>query len=132
MQKKENCVKSCLSLLQPSFLTSHQKQDPAAAVSIPVSDSTHFRAISDTGTPSLTLFNTQSGESTAHGGDKDTEESKNGDGLTAKTEDRAGREQGINLEQNFAVSAKTYLRSKRWESSKDNTLWATAELVCRL
>ncbi|XP_050933356.1 phosphatidate phosphatase LPIN1 isoform X2 [Lates calcarifer] len=83
---------------QPSFLTSHQKQDPAAAVSIPVSDSTHFRAISDTGTPSLTLFNTQSGESTAHGGDKDTEESKNGDGLTAKTEDRAGREQGRRVE----------------------------------
>uniref|UniRef100_A0A8C4IN29 phosphatidate phosphatase n=1 Tax=Dicentrarchus labrax TaxID=13489 RepID=A0A8C4IN29_DICLA len=30
---------------QPSFLTSHQKQDSAIAVSIPMSASTHFRAI---------------------------------------------------------------------------------------
>ncbi|XP_040890674.1 phosphatidate phosphatase LPIN1 isoform X2 [Toxotes jaculatrix] len=85
---------------QPSFLTSHMKQDPASAVSIPVSDSTHFRAISDTGPPSLTLYNSQPGESTAQPGDKDSEESKNGarDGLTAKTGDMAGREQGRQVE----------------------------------
>lgn len=32
---------------QPSFLTSHQKHDAATSVAIPVSASTHFRAISD-------------------------------------------------------------------------------------
>ncbi|XP_034736077.1 phosphatidate phosphatase LPIN1 isoform X3 [Etheostoma cragini] len=74
---------------QPSFLTSQQKQDPATAVSIPVSASTHFRAISDTGPPSLTLY---AGETSAQYGDKDTKESKNGVsvGLITKTGDRAG------------------------------------------
>ncbi|KAA8595469.1 hypothetical protein FQN60_010760 [Etheostoma spectabile] len=74
---------------QPSFLTSQQKQDPATAVSIPVSDSTHFRAINDTGPPSLTLY---AGETAAQYGDKDTKGSKNGVsvGLTTKTGDRAG------------------------------------------
>ncbi|KAK2854227.1 hypothetical protein Q5P01_006888 [Channa striata] len=52
---------------QPSFLSSHLKQDPAPAVSIPVSASTHFRAINDTTPPSLTLCTPQSGDnSTAH------------------------------------------------------------------
>ncbi|XP_034535374.1 phosphatidate phosphatase LPIN1 [Notolabrus celidotus] len=55
---------------QPSFLTSHQKQDPASAVSIPVSTSTHFRAINDTEPPSLTLYAPQPGET--QNGDKDT------------------------------------------------------------
>ncbi|KAL7406455.1 hypothetical protein ABVT39_019849 [Epinephelus coioides] len=80
---------------QPSFLTSHQKQDPIPAVSIPVSNSTHFRAISDTGPPSLTLYPPQPGESAAQGEDKDTEERKNGArvGQTTKTGDTAaGRE----------------------------------------
>ncbi|XP_047219759.1 phosphatidate phosphatase LPIN1 isoform X3 [Girardinichthys multiradiatus] len=36
---------------QPSFLASHQKQDSAAAVSIPVTANSHFRAITDTGQP---------------------------------------------------------------------------------
>uniref|UniRef100_A0A669EM00 phosphatidate phosphatase n=1 Tax=Oreochromis niloticus TaxID=8128 RepID=A0A669EM00_ORENI len=45
-----------------------QKQDSAAAVSIPVSPSTHFRAISDTGTPCSPVPPL----------DKDTEENRNG------------------------------------------------------
>ncbi|XP_063333729.1 phosphatidate phosphatase LPIN1 isoform X1 [Pelmatolapia mariae] len=53
---------------QPSFLTAHQKQDSAAVVSIPVSPSTHFRAISDTGTPCSPVPPL----------DKDTEENRNG------------------------------------------------------
>lgn len=88
----------CLSLTQPSFLTSHQKQDPAAAVSIPMSASTHFRAISDTGPPSLSLYAPQPGETVAHG--RDTEESKSGAkvGLSTKTGGRAGEEQGSYME----------------------------------
>ncbi|CAJ1048941.1 phosphatidate phosphatase LPIN1 [Xyrichtys novacula] len=58
---------------QPAFLTAHQKQDQAPAVSIPVSTSTHFRAIDDAGPPSLTLYAPQPGENTTHRGDKDTE-----------------------------------------------------------
>ncbi|XP_056235757.1 phosphatidate phosphatase LPIN1 isoform X3 [Seriola aureovittata] len=85
---------------QPSFLTSHMKQDPATAVSIPVSASTHFRAINDTGPPSLNLYTPQPGESTTHAGDKHTEGSQNGarDRVTAKTEDMAEREQGTQVE----------------------------------
>ncbi|KAI3377777.1 hypothetical protein L3Q82_008916 [Scortum barcoo] len=81
---------------QPSFLTSHQKQDPATAVSIPVSASTHFRAISDTNPPSLIVYAPQSGEAAAHGMDNDTEESKNGGRgrLPTETGDRAGVQQG--------------------------------------
>ncbi|XP_070702846.1 phosphatidate phosphatase LPIN1 isoform X2 [Pempheris klunzingeri] len=83
---------------QPSFLTAVQKQDPAAAVSIPVSSSTHFRAISDTGSSCLTLYAPQSGETAAHC--VDTEESKNGAkvGLTTKTGERAGRGQAREVE----------------------------------
>ncbi|XP_047436545.1 phosphatidate phosphatase LPIN1 isoform X2 [Mugil cephalus] len=58
---------------QPSFLTSHQKQD-SDRVSIPVSTSTHFRAISDAGPPSLTLYNPPPEDTAAHGGDKDANE----------------------------------------------------------
>nr|XP_046239418.1 phosphatidate phosphatase LPIN1 isoform X2 [Scatophagus argus] len=78
---------------QPSFLTSHQKQDPATTVSIPVSASTHFRAISDTGPPSLAINSPQPGDTTAQGGDKDTEESKNGARVGLSSGDRAGGEQ---------------------------------------
>ncbi|CAK6963969.1 phosphatidate phosphatase LPIN1 isoform X1 [Scomber scombrus] len=80
---------------QPSFLTSHQKQDPATAVSIPVSSSTHFRAINDAGPPSLTLYISQPEETAAHSEGKDAEESQNGARveLTTKTTDRAGGEQ---------------------------------------
>ncbi|XP_044051514.1 phosphatidate phosphatase LPIN1 isoform X3 [Siniperca chuatsi] len=80
---------------QPSFLTSHQKQDPATAVSIPVSANTHFRAISDTGPPSLTLYAPQSVETAANDGAKDSEESKNGARVTLTTNsgDRAREEQ---------------------------------------
>ncbi|XP_074522036.1 phosphatidate phosphatase LPIN1 isoform X3 [Halichoeres trimaculatus] len=67
---------------QPSFLTSHQKQDQATTVSIPVSTSTHFRAINDTGPPSLALYAPQPGEATTQCGDKDT-----------KTGERFGGEQ---------------------------------------
>ncbi|XP_073320209.1 phosphatidate phosphatase LPIN1 isoform X1 [Pagrus major] len=82
---------------QPSFLTAHQKQD---AVSIPVSASTHFRAISDTGAPSITTYAPQPGETAAHGRDKDTEECKNGARveLTTNSGDRAGGEQGRDVE----------------------------------
>ncbi|XP_035484552.1 phosphatidate phosphatase LPIN1 isoform X3 [Scophthalmus maximus] len=81
---------------QPAFLTSHLKQDPTSTVSIPLSASTHFRAISDRGPPSLTLYGPQPEESAAIGGHKDTEESKNGarDGLSART----GGEQGTQSE----------------------------------
>ncbi|KAM3625312.1 uncharacterized protein V6R79_009970 [Siganus canaliculatus] len=57
---------------QPSFLTSHQQQGSATAVSIPVSASTHFRAISDLG------------EGLGHRRDQDVEKSQN------KTVDGAG------------------------------------------
>ncbi|XP_051235256.1 phosphatidate phosphatase LPIN1 isoform X2 [Dicentrarchus labrax] len=85
---------------QPSFLTSHQKQDSAIAVSIPMSASTHFRAISDTGPPSLTLYVPQPGETDAHSGEKDTEEGKNGARvrLSTKTEDRVGGDEGREVE----------------------------------
>jgi len=85
------------------------KQDPATAVSIPVSASTHFRAISDTGPPSLTLYTQQPGESTAHTGDKDTEGSKNGARERAKSGDMAGTEQGINMEDNFDSNVQSIL-----------------------
>uniref|UniRef100_A0A672FNG3 phosphatidate phosphatase n=1 Tax=Salarias fasciatus TaxID=181472 RepID=A0A672FNG3_SALFA len=63
-------------LFQPSFLTAHQKQDLAPAVSIPVSDSTHFRAITDSGPPSLTLFSPQPGRTTAAAEHQEPEERK--------------------------------------------------------
>lgn len=74
---------------QPSFLTSHQKQEPVTTVSIPVSASTHFRAISDTGPPSFALYAPQPGETTPHDGD--TEESNHGAmvGLPTNTGDGA-------------------------------------------
>ncbi|XP_053171871.1 phosphatidate phosphatase LPIN1 isoform X3 [Scomber japonicus] len=77
---------------QPSFLTAHQKQDPATTVSIPVSSSTHFRAINDSGPPSLTLYIPQSEETTAHSEGKDAEESQIEAmvELTTQTMDRAG------------------------------------------
>ncbi|XP_044201895.1 phosphatidate phosphatase LPIN1 isoform X2 [Thunnus albacares] len=85
---------------QPSFLTSHQKQDPPPTVSIPVSSSTHFRAINDAGPPSLTLYTSQPEETAAHSGGKGAEESQIGAsvGLTTDTSDRAGGEQGREVE----------------------------------
>ncbi|KAM3625315.1 uncharacterized protein V6R79_009970 [Siganus canaliculatus] len=65
---------------QPSFLTSHQQQGSATAVSIPVSASTHFRAISDLG------------EGLGHRRDQDVEKSQN------KTVDGAGGEKGREVE----------------------------------
>ncbi|XP_058485545.1 phosphatidate phosphatase LPIN1 isoform X2 [Solea solea] len=72
---------------QPDFLTYHQRQAPANTVSIPVSTSTHFRAISDSGPPSVIIYSSLPGESTAHGGRKNEEECKDGgrDGFSAKT-----------------------------------------------
>ncbi|XP_026149440.1 phosphatidate phosphatase LPIN1 isoform X2 [Mastacembelus armatus] len=58
---------------QLSFLMSHQKQDRTTVVSIPLSASTHFRAINDIGVPSLSLRTPQPGNNTV----QDTEESKN-------------------------------------------------------
>lgn len=68
--------------LQPSFLTSHQKQDSTASVSIPVSASTHFRAISDTGPCPPAVCDPQPGETAAHG---EGGESRSRLGLTALT-----------------------------------------------
>ncbi|KAM9861358.1 phosphatidate phosphatase LPIN1 [Aulostomus maculatus] len=66
---------------QPSFLTSHQMQEPATAVSIPLSSSTHFRAISDAGPPSQSQ-------------DKHSGEKQHGArvGATTKSGDSAGGE----------------------------------------
>uniref|UniRef100_A0A671VA89 phosphatidate phosphatase n=1 Tax=Sparus aurata TaxID=8175 RepID=A0A671VA89_SPAAU len=82
-----------------------QKQDSAPAVSIPVSASTHFRAISGTGAPSITTYAPQPEETAAHGRDKDTEECKNGArvGLTTNTGDGAGGEQGKKRSQHLGA-----------------------------
>ncbi|XP_024151438.1 phosphatidate phosphatase LPIN1 isoform X1 [Oryzias melastigma] len=62
---------------QPPFLTSHQKQDSSVAVSIPVTASTHFRAISETGPVSIPSFSFHPEEAISLEKDKDKE---NGDG----------------------------------------------------
>ncbi|KAM9409601.1 phosphatidate phosphatase LPIN1 isoform 2-T2 [Pholidichthys leucotaenia] len=59
---------------QPSFLTSLQNPDSAPPITI--SASAHFRAISETRPPSLTLCDTQSRTSSAHDGDKDESRSE--------------------------------------------------------
>lgn len=106
-------ISAYLRFLQPSFLTSHQKQDPAIAVSIPVSASTHFRAISDTGPSSLTICAPQPGETTAHAVDNDSKESKNGArvGLTTMTGSRAGAEQGSYMEDILLLICKVFSAS---------------------
>ncbi|XP_062243631.1 phosphatidate phosphatase LPIN1 isoform X2 [Platichthys flesus] len=73
---------------QPDFLTSHLKKELDPNVSVPLSASTHFRAISDRGPPSLTLYGTQPGESTATGGHEDPEETRHRarDGLERQVE----------------------------------------------
>ncbi|XP_010785398.1 LOW QUALITY PROTEIN: phosphatidate phosphatase LPIN1-like [Notothenia coriiceps] len=88
----------------PAFLTDHQKQHPPPVVSIPVSSSTHFRTIHDTGPPSLNLYAPQPGESAAHSEDKDTEESKSGARaeLTMTTVDRPGVGEVENVGQSCA------------------------------
>ncbi|XP_063737299.1 phosphatidate phosphatase LPIN1 isoform X2 [Eleginops maclovinus] len=77
---------------QPDFLTALQKQDPPPAVSIPVSSSTHFRTIIDTGPPSFNLYAPQLEDTAAHREDKDTEENKSGGmaGITTQTSVRPG------------------------------------------
>ncbi|XP_008287170.1 phosphatidate phosphatase LPIN1 isoform X2 [Stegastes partitus] len=82
---------------QPSFLISHQKQDSATSLSIPVSASTHFRAISDAGPPSLVLYGPESGET------KDADDNSSGGriGLTVK----AGGEQVRDVESVGPLSA---------------------------
>ncbi|KAF6731095.1 Phosphatidate phosphatase LPIN1 [Oryzias melastigma] len=62
---------------QPPFLTSHQKQDSSVAVSIPVTATTHFRAISETGPVSIPSFSFHPEEAISLEKDKDKE---NGDG----------------------------------------------------
>lgn len=83
-------------LIQPSFLASHQRKDSAAAVSIPVTASTHFRAISDAGPGSPPVYTPLPGETTALEGDKDTEENRSeaGLGLTVKSGYTSGEEHG--------------------------------------
>lgn len=94
---KKSFVFAGLPVSQPSFLTAHQKQDPATAVSIPVSASTHFRAISDTGPSTLAICVHQPGETAACGVNSDPKEIQNGArvGPTTMTGDRAGEVQGI-------------------------------------
>uniref|UniRef100_A0A3Q1AIL7 phosphatidate phosphatase n=1 Tax=Amphiprion ocellaris TaxID=80972 RepID=A0A3Q1AIL7_AMPOC len=90
---------------QPSFLISHQKQDSATSVSIPVSESTHFRAISDTGPSSLVLYTPESKETTVHSGDRDAVENRSGGrvGLTVKAGDRSGGQQGKKRSQHLGA-----------------------------
>ncbi|XP_061601164.1 phosphatidate phosphatase LPIN1 [Cololabis saira] len=78
---------------QPAFLASHQKQDSAAAVSIPVTASTHFRAIGNTGPSTPTLYSAQTGESAALEGDKDTEENR-----SKAVKSTSGEEHGRDME----------------------------------
>lgn len=69
---------SCLFLFsQPSFLTAHQKQDSASVVSIPVSASTHFRAIGDTGPSSPAICVQQPEQTSAHSVEDEIKESIN-------------------------------------------------------
>ncbi|XP_068598491.1 phosphatidate phosphatase LPIN1 [Brachionichthys hirsutus] len=85
---------------QPPFLSSCQKQEPATAFSIPVSSSSHFRAISGTGSPSLTVYAPQRGETATHSGDKGTEGGKNGASFPHDTETggRTAGERGRGVE----------------------------------
>lgn len=104
MREKFNLCPSSSS--QPSFLTSHQNQDPVTAVSIPLSASTHFRAISDTGPPSLTIYAPQPGETAAQEGGKEAEESKTEARvkLTTESGDGAGGQQGSSVKENIAYN----------------------------
>uniref|UniRef100_A0A3Q3B906 phosphatidate phosphatase n=1 Tax=Kryptolebias marmoratus TaxID=37003 RepID=A0A3Q3B906_KRYMA len=61
---------------QPSFLASLQKQDSAAAVSIPLRCNTHFRAISDPRSASDSPVTPQAGQTSALEADKDAEKNK--------------------------------------------------------
>ncbi|XP_032416641.1 phosphatidate phosphatase LPIN1 isoform X5 [Xiphophorus hellerii] len=58
---------------QPSFLASHQKHDSAAAVSIPLTASSHFRAITDTGSAPEGPCGLESAQTTAADGTMDIE-----------------------------------------------------------
>ncbi|KAM6942695.1 phosphatidate phosphatase LPIN1 [Xenentodon cancila] len=84
---------------QPSFLASHQKQDSGAAVSIPVTASTHFRAISNTGPSSPSLYHPQTAETATLEGDKDAEENRSEPvKLSVKSGDTSGEERGRDME----------------------------------
>ncbi|XP_014846782.1 PREDICTED: phosphatidate phosphatase LPIN1-like isoform X5 [Poecilia mexicana] len=58
---------------QPSFLASRQKQDSAAAVSIPLTASSHFRAITETGSAPEGPCGSESAQATAADGTMDVE-----------------------------------------------------------
>uniref|UniRef100_A0A146WJ54 phosphatidate phosphatase n=1 Tax=Fundulus heteroclitus TaxID=8078 RepID=A0A146WJ54_FUNHE len=79
---------------QPSFLASHLKQDSAAAVSIPVTANSHFRAIADTGSPPEAPYGLQSVETTAPEGTLDFEGNKGKTRveLINTSEERSGEE----------------------------------------
>lgn len=62
-----------LLFFQPSFLASHQKQDSAAAVSIPLTASSHFRAITDTGSAPQGPCGFESAQTTTADGTMDIE-----------------------------------------------------------
>lgn len=89
VRKKQQKENKCLPVFrppQPSFLTSHQKHDAATSVSIPVSASTHFRAISDS---RPTHCDPQRGETSGHGETNGNEGVGRGArvGLSTTTED---------------------------------------------
>ncbi|KAM4596119.1 phosphatidate phosphatase LPIN1 isoform 2-T2 [Fundulus diaphanus] len=89
---------------QPSFLASHLKQDSAAAVSIPVTANSHFRAIADTGSPPEASYGLQSVETTAPEGTLDFEgnEGKARVELIITSEGRSGEE---NVTENVGPSS---------------------------
>lgn len=95
-------MKICILLFasQPSFLAAHQKQESTSAVSIPVSATTHFRAIGDRGPPSLNICAPQPGDDAPDVVDNDGEESERGAriGRSALTGYRAAGEQGGSME----------------------------------
>ncbi|XP_038158174.1 phosphatidate phosphatase LPIN1 [Cyprinodon tularosa] len=77
---------------QPSFLASHQKQDSTAAVSIPVSANSHFRALTDTGSATVAAYELESTETTAPEGTLDFEgnEGEARVGTTITSEEKTG------------------------------------------
>ncbi|KAM4602719.1 phosphatidate phosphatase LPIN1 isoform 2-T2 [Polymixia lowei] len=84
---------------QPSFLSPHQKPDAAstiAPVSIPVSDSTHFRTIPDTGPPSLSLYHPQPRGLNEAGAEQS--QSEVGVGVPSEAGAGSGSEQGGEVE----------------------------------
>ncbi|XP_034044035.1 phosphatidate phosphatase LPIN1 isoform X2 [Thalassophryne amazonica] len=79
---------------QPSFLTFHQKKDSVPAVSMALCGDTHFTAISESGPPSLVLFDPQHVDMGANNGEQDAKGSRPTDrvSLPTKEEDEVAGE----------------------------------------